>query len=191
MQDLISGINWLDIIFVLVLIGMIYRGSQAGVGAQLLSLVWCFLLIFISIAYFSHLSSKLSAILNFGWARSVAFLGIILFLFGFMRVLEKVFNIQRAEHLAPIERIGGSLVSAFRACLIFGIIGIQMLLIPSSTLRKDVLEKSKSGMFFIGLDAEIYSYMSKYVDFVQEVEKDALIQLFITGEMAEEEKRTA
>jgi hypothetical protein len=189
LQDVISGINWLDIIFVLALIGMIYRGSHAGVGAQLLSLAWCFLLIFVSIGYFTHLSSKLSAILNIGWARAIAFLGIILFLFAFIRFMEKVFNIQRAEHLAPIERIGGSLVAAFRAFLIFGIIGIQLLLIPSSGLRENVLEKSKSGMFFVGLDAGIYSFMSKYIDFVEDVEKEDLIQFFVSGNGEKPAKR--
>jgi len=108
-----------------------------------------------------------------------------LVLLGLIKILEKGFNIQHAENLAPIERIGGAVVSIMRVFLIFGIIGMQLLLIPVGGLHDSILKGSKTAMFFVRIDADIYSLTTRYVDFVEDLTAEEVIAIFSKPEKEE------
>lgn len=181
MLEIISGINWLDIVFLTILLGMIYRGSHAGVGSQLLSLAWWFVLIFFSIGYYSLIASKLFGFMVQGWARAVSFFIIVAVLWAIIKFLQRVFNIERAENLSPVERIGGSVVSSLRAFLFFGMVGIQFLILPVNVLHNSVSEGSKTGMFFVDVNADIYSWMTSHLAFVEEKTREEVVEGFFAS----------
>ncbi|MFH1552533.1 MAG: CvpA family protein [Candidatus Omnitrophota bacterium] len=176
MPEILQDINWLDIFFVILLLGMIYKGSTTGVGGQTISLIGWFVLIFAAIGYYSFLSEALFGFLLQDWARPASFFLISAIMFVVIKVLERVFNVIRGEELASIERIGGALVGAFRACIFFGIIGILLLLIPVEDVRLYVAEKSKTCMIFVQMDAQIYSWMTEFIGESEKKEKDEVIE---------------
>ena len=80
--ELIKDINWLDILFVILLLGMIYKGARTGVGGQLLSLAgWC-LLLFTSITYYNIVSTAIFGFLLQKWAKPITFFAIALIIFN-------------------------------------------------------------------------------------------------------------
>ncbi|MGB2661484.1 MAG: CvpA family protein [Candidatus Omnitrophota bacterium] len=162
LSTFIQNLNWLDIVFVILLLGMIYKGVHTGVGGQILSLAGWFLILFTTLAYYNIISKAVFGFLLQTWSRPVSFLSIAVFVFICMKVVERVANVKPGEESASIEKIAGILVASLRAILLFGLIGMLLLLTPIKYTRNTVLTKSKTAMFFINTDAKIYSLITGY-----------------------------
>ena len=181
MSAIISSINWLDILFLSILLGMIYKGSHTGVGSQLLSLAWWFVLIFFSIGYYSVLSSRIFGFMVQNWARAICFFIIVAVMVLIIKFLESIFNIAVTENLAPIERVGGAFIAFLRAFLLFGLIGIQLLLLPFDFLRDPVVEGSATCMFFVRTDSGIYSWIAGHLAFVEDRKSEEVVKEFLAS----------
>jgi uncharacterized membrane protein required for colicin V production len=139
---------------------MIYKGALTGAGDQLLSLAGLFLTLFLALTYYNKLSGAIFGFQLQKWSRPVSFFVIsVLALIG-LRLLEKVAAGEGKDELAGIDKIGGAVVAFFRAVILFGMVGMLLILIPFEFTRTSVMEKSKTGMFLVNLDASIYSFMT-------------------------------
>lgn len=181
MSTIIAGINWLDVLFLTILLGMIYKGSRVGVGSQFLSLAWLFILIYVSIGYHINLASKIFGFMDQNWARAIAFLVIFIAFVLIVKFFEMLFNVSNVENLAPIERIGGAFIASLRTFLLLGLVSIQLLLLPASFLRDSVAEGSKTGMFFVNLDVGIYCWMTSRLKFVEAKKKKEIIEELLSS----------
>lgn len=163
MPAILNGINWIDIVFIILFIGMGYKGSRAGVGSQMLTLAGWVIIVFVSIAYYGDMSRMVFGFLSQQWARPVSFFIIVAVLFTAIKLIERLFSVPETEGIAPIERIGGVLTSALKAFLLFGLVGIMLLLLPASAIDKAVNAKSKTCMFFVGVDVKMYDWIAATV----------------------------
>ena len=175
MPDILKQVNWIDILYVILFLGMIYKGIRTGVGGQILSLVGWFILVFLSIGYYDFLSRGLFGFLLQDWARPLSFFIISVVIFIAIKFVERLFHVVPGEEVAAIEKIGGALVSAIRASMLFGIIGIFILLLPVDYARTSALEGSKACMFFVEFDAQIYSWMTNITGISGKKDKDEVI----------------
>jgi uncharacterized membrane protein required for colicin V production len=176
---LIHGFNWVDVLFVILLLGTIYKGVRIGVGGQLLSLAGCFLILFAALNYYNFVSRIIFGFLLYKWARPVSFFSIVVLIFAAVTLWEKAFSVADREELAPIERIGGAVIAALRAFIIFGIVSMFFLLLPFSFTRVTIAHKSRLGMFFVELDAKIYSAMTGHLGLSKKRPKEEIIGEFI------------
>lgn len=182
MPDILHNINWVDIVFVILLLGMVYKGARTGVGGQLLSLCGMFALIFLSIGYYKFISEAIFGSLLQDWAKPISFFAISALVFVAIKVLERVFSVLHAEELASIEKIGGALISLFRAIMLFGAIGILLLLIPVNYVQTSALEGSWSCMFFVKADVKIYSWIAKVSGLAKEDQTDEILTQLLAAE---------
>jgi uncharacterized membrane protein required for colicin V production len=160
---ILNGINWIDIIFIILFIGMGYKGSRVGVGSQIFTLAGWVLILFVSIAYYGDMARIIFAFLSPQWAKPVSFLVIAATIFTVIKLIERLFVVPEAEGLAPIERIGGVLTSAIKAFLFFGVVGVLLLMVPSPEIHKAASVKSKTCMFFVSMDVKIYDWVASTV----------------------------
>ncbi|MFH1798664.1 MAG: CvpA family protein [Candidatus Omnitrophota bacterium] len=179
MPHILQEANWLDIVFVVMLIGMTYKGVRTGVSGQLLSLVGNGVLVFVSIAYYSFVSEAIFGFLLQKWMRPATFFAIAMVVFVATKVLERVFNIAGREDLAPIDRVFGAFVALIRGAMLCGIMGMSLLLVPLDTTRADVSQESRTGMFFVNMDAQIYSWMTAVQPQENQKNKDEIINGFL------------
>jgi uncharacterized membrane protein required for colicin V production len=163
LPEILSEFNWIDILYIILLIGMVYRGAKTGVGGQLFSLAGWFVTLFISLKYYSFLSETISGFLMQRWGKPISFFLIAAIIFVAIKVFERVINIVNSEGAASIERMGGSLIASLRACILFGLIGILFLLTPVNFLRSSAIEGSKTCMFFVHMDVAIYSGITELI----------------------------
>lgn len=164
LPPLLQGINWIDIIFVILLLGMVYKGSSTGVGGQVPSLIGFLALIFFSTRYYNYLSQAIFGFLLQRWAKPLSFFSISIIIFMIVKIAERILHVISGEELSPIEKIGGIIIASIRASLLYGIIGMLLLLVPVDSLRTSVSEGSNTCMFFVKLDAGLYTWMSGFVD---------------------------
>ncbi len=154
---ILQQINWVDIFFIILLLGMVYKGSRVGVGGQIIPLAGWIVLLFVSIGYYQYLSEAVFGFSVQAWAKPISFFAISACLFTAIKFFERIFSAIHSEEVAVLEKIGGAMVAAFRAFISFGIIGIFMLLCPIGFLRDSAATGSKTCMYFVKMDAAIYS----------------------------------
>ncbi len=176
MSTIFSGVNWLDVLFLTILLGMIYKGSRTGVGSQFLSLAWLLILVYVSICYYDTLAAKIFGFMAQNWARPIAFFVIFFVFILVIKFFEMIFNVSNVENLAPIERIGGAVIASLRAFLLLGLVSTQLLLLPGSFLRDSVAKGSKTGMMLVNLDVGIYCWMSSHLKFVKVKKRTEIIE---------------
>lgn len=172
MPEILSNINWIDILYVILLLGMVYKGSRTGVSGQIFSLIGWIALMFCSFRYYVFLSEAIFGFMLQKWAKPLTFFGIAAGFFVVIKVLERVFNIVASEELSPIERIGGALVACVRASILFGVIGTLLLLMPIDYARRSAAEGSRSCMFFVRMDSAAYDWIEKMTHRGEEEKKE-------------------
>ena len=181
MPDILHNINWLDIIFVILLLGMVYKGTRTGVGGQVLSVAGYLILLFISIGYYKITSEAIFGFLLQAWAKPISFLGISMVILVMTKFLERIFSVISGEELAGIEKIGGALVSVFRAAILCGAIGIFLLLTPIDYLQTAALTGSKTCMFFVKTDIDIYTWLAKVTGLNKEAKSDDILEQILAS----------
>ena len=178
MSTFIQYLNWLDIIFVILLLRMVYKGALTGAGDQLFSLAGLFLTLFITLTYYNKLSSVIFGFQLQRWSRPVSFFIIATLVIVGIRLLEKVVIGEEKSELAAIDKIGGGIVAFFRTVIILGMVCMLLLLIPLGFTRNSVIETSKTGMFLVNLDASIYSFMTGRFKVTKKVtRRDVVVEL--------------
>jgi len=175
LPEIFQDINWIDVLFVILLMGICYKGSRIGVGGQLISLTCWVVLVFTAVGYYDALSEAIFGFLLQKWAKPISFFSISVFLYIFIKIMEKMFNISGGEEISPIERICGALIAAVRSFMLFGTVSILIILCPLPGLREAVINGSKTAMFFVDMDASVYSRMARLIGAAKEDRKEEVL----------------
>ena len=182
MPAIIKEFNWVDIVFVILLLGMVYKGSRTGVGSQVLSLIGWFVLLFVSVGYYSYLSEAIFGFLLQKWAKPISFAAIAAVIFVIVKFLERIFHVVAGEEVSTIEKVGGALVGCARAFIFCGMIAMLLLLVPVEYARVSVTDGSKTAMFFVELDVRIYSWISGAFGVAEKNKDDVMNELLMSTE---------
>ncbi|NQT33224.1 MAG: CvpA family protein [Candidatus Omnitrophica bacterium] len=182
MPDILHNISLIDVLFIILLLAMLYKGSRIGVSSQLVSLVGYIALVYISIGYYGFVSEAIFGFKLQDWARPLSFCAIAIVVFVAFKFLERIFSIIAGEELAMLERVGGALVASFRAFMLFGVIGIALLLIPVESAKLAVTENSKFAMIFIEMDAGIYAWISGAIGIPEKKSQDEVLNEILSAD---------
>ncbi len=177
MPEILNEINWLDVLFVILLLGMIYKGLRTGVGGQIPSFLGAIVLLYVSIGYYSFVSEAIFGFLFQKWTQSVSFLIIFVGIIILIKVFERLLSVVRSEDYAILERLGGALIASFRAFIYCGIVGIFLLLIPIESVETSVMEDSKTCVFFINFDLSVFNWMKSAMNMEDKKKKPEPISI--------------
>jgi uncharacterized membrane protein required for colicin V production len=161
---------------------MIYKGLRVGVGGQLLFLVGWLLILFTTLSYYSIVSKTMFGFLLQRWSRPASFLAIAVFVFFIIKAIERFIEATHEGEFAYLEKVAGALVACLRAILLFGMIGMLLLLVPVDFTRDTVMRKSKTGMFFVNANAKIYSLMTGYFGLSEKKTKSEVMKKLLSSQ---------
>lgn len=156
MPDLLKQINWVDAVYILLLVAMVFRGTKTGVGAQILSLVGWVAILYLSVRYFLLVSEAIFGFMLQGWAKPLSFFAIAAAGFVLLKFVERIFSVVMGAELSIIEKAGGALVAALRSFILFGMIGFLLLLTPIDYLWFSAAKASRSCASFVEFDAVLF-----------------------------------
>jgi uncharacterized membrane protein required for colicin V production len=156
LPDLLKQINWVDAVYILLLVAMVFRGTKTGVGAQILSLVGWIAILYLSVRYFLLVSEAIFGFMLQGWAKPLSFFAIAAAGFILLKFVERIFSVVMGAELSIIEKAGGALVAAIRSFILFGMIGFLLLLTPIDYLWFSAAKDSRSCSSFVEFDAVLY-----------------------------------
>ncbi len=159
MSDFISHFSWLDLIYILILLGTIYKGSKRGVSTQLISLVGYVLLVYLALGYYLFVSKALFGFLLQNWARPVSFSLITIIVLFILKLIDRALNVVDHDDLATIERIGGMLVAGIRGSILIGVLCFGLALVPIESVHKVAIRDSALSKYFISVDFIFYTWI--------------------------------
>jgi len=184
LPEILNEINWLDILFVILLLGMVYKGLRVGVGGQIPSLIGGFVLLYVAVTYYGFVSEAIFGFLLQKWTKAVAFLIISGGIFVTIKILERLLSVLGNEEFAPLERLAGGLIAVFRTFILCGIVGMFLLLVPVESIKTSIVDQSKTCMFFVEFDLRIYNWMHSIINSgekAEEIEPVNVDQFMIDG----------
>ncbi len=179
LPTILKNISWVDILFLILLLEMIYKGSRVGIGSQLISFTSLVITLFVCITYYGATANEYFGTWLDTAAKAVAFFVIAFSIFIVSKVVDRMISIRGAGELATLERVVGAGAAVLRAFLLFGLISIQLLLLPAESVRNLVVNKTKSCVYFVEFDTKIYLMMSKILRRPPEKEKKELINAYL------------
>jgi uncharacterized membrane protein required for colicin V production len=159
---------------------MLYEGLRWGVSGQLLSLVGWIGMLFVSVTYYSRVSQSIFGSNLQKWSLPVSFFLIAGGIFIVVLLIDRAIKAKKEGAISFTDRIAGVGVGALKAIILFGVISMQILLLPVDSARSAVKEGSKSGMFFLEADAEIYSWMTGRFDITHKRDRSDIVNEFLS-----------
>jgi uncharacterized membrane protein required for colicin V production len=156
LPEVLKQINWVDAFYILLLLGMVYRGTRTGVGSQLLSFAGWVAILYLSVRYYATVSEAIFGFMLQGWAKPISFFTLAAAGFIVLKLIERISSVVLGAELSVLEKLGGALVAGLRGCILFGMIGVLLLLVPIDFLNCSAAEGSRTCMVFVNFDAVLY-----------------------------------
>ena len=161
-RQILTQLNWIDILVIVTIITASYKGSQAGFSAEIFKLIGLILSIYLSLHYFSQASDLLTQyapVIGMIFADFFCFLTIAVLAYLSMAILRGVFTkFVKAEATAVLDRWGGLFLGAAKGFLFISLLFLLFHLSSAPYLRNS-LKKSRVGNSLTAIDVKVYEFI--------------------------------
>lgn len=164
-MNIITKINWVDILVIIILFRVTYVAFQSGLSHEIFPLFATAGTLVLSLHYYH----PIAVFLNQNAMRlPVQLLDLLSFLvlllglgivFKFIGVF--VDKVIKVTWHPVVEKFGGLVIGMLRACVVASIVLAILVLIPLPYLQKSIRDRSMTGMYFLGIGPGIYSKVSR------------------------------
>lgn len=170
-MDILSHINWVDVLIVIICIRISYVSFRDGLSHEIFPLIGAIVTLVLTMHYYKCLSLVLSgsmAHLPVEISNFISFTVLALglgFIFKIIRsVLDKIIKVTWHPVL---DRFGGLIFGLVRSVIVVGIVLAIIVLMPVPYLQRSVKDKSLIGGHFLKSALLIYNKASKYLPISQ------------------------
>lgn len=150
-MDILSRVNWVDILVIIVVFRMSYVALQDGLSHEIFPLVASICTAVISLHFYKSLSIYVSGNVFISFVILVTALS---FIFKFIRaVLDKIIKVTWHP---VVEKFGGLIAGVVRASIMASIILITLAMTHLPYFNVSIKDKSLTGMYFLNVAPKIY-----------------------------------
>jgi len=166
-MDIISKINWVDILIVILVLRISYASSQEGLSHGIFPLIGNAFVLILGLHYYAVVGNLISSHLfnmPIALADFLGFLALVVALGFACKLLNALLvNILKTEWHPLIERWGGCLVGVLKACLIACIVVTILALMPLAYLQRSVRDRSMTGMYALRIGPAMYCKVARFL----------------------------
>lgn len=170
--------NWLDIIFILILIGCIAYSVYRGLVKEVFSLASIAIGYIAAVTYYLPISFYTAKVLNPSISKWVSF--VIIFIVVFIAVIligkliQMVLNV--SVTLTVVDRAAGGIIGAAKGIIILSII---ILFLSAISYTRDYISKSWTAKYIVILNKKLTG--ASPVEFVKELRGSAKVDRFFSS----------
>lgn len=159
-MDIITKINWVDILIVIIIVRISYVALQDGLSHEIFPLIGTVLTAAISIHYYRDLALFIQNMvkLSIPILNMLAFITLVIgvgLVFKLARALVDV--LMKVTWHPLVEKSGGLVFGLLRASVVVSIVLTVMSLMPLSYLQYSIKDRSLTGSYFLKIAPEISS----------------------------------
>lgn len=165
-MQILSKINWVDVIVVILILRMSYVAFMDGLSHEIFPLFGSIIVFVLSLSYYVKLGGIMVQSLGMPseLANCLAFIILVViagFIVKFLRII--IDKLVKVQWHPVIERFGGLLAGVVKAYIITAIILTILVLMPFSYLRWSIKERSLTGKYVLMAGPGVYE---KFKDIV-------------------------
>lgn len=160
-MDILTRINWVDVLVVIIMLRTTYVAFQDGLSHEILPLFGVTAAAILSLHYYGRIAAILSGSIGQGLIGILSPLSfaaifvVVVFVFKLIgAITEKLFKITWHP---LIEKAGGLVSGAAKAGVLTSAILMILALVPLSYLKTSIRDKSLIGMYFLKIVPEIHA----------------------------------
>ena len=188
-MEIITKINWVDVLVLIIVLRISYIAFQDGLSHEIFPLLGTVCTLVLSLHYYNKISVFLTTNLvkiPVDMANFLSFLVLIIsigFLFKLIRsILDKVIKITWHP---LIEKLGGLFAGILRASMVASTTLIIIALMPLSYLQWSIRDRSLLGMHFLRIGPAIYEKASALLPTIkiqkESTSKESMVQDIISS----------
>lgn len=170
-MEIVTKINWVDILVAILMIRMSYVAFRDGLGRQIFPFFGSILIVIFALHYYLQIGSGLYY--NLGYIpieiwNFLSFLGIVVVLFIIIKLLSGlVEKVIKVEWHPALEKFGGLIIGVMRAYIITAIVIMVLALAPLPYLQWSIRDRSLTGRYFLMAGPEVYTKVSQFLPAVK------------------------
>ncbi len=182
-MDWASKVNWIDILFLIVILRSIYIGSQRGFFTELFNILGIGIAIVLGIHFYlpagNFLLKYLFIPLNI--SNLIAFLAIWFLAYLLFRIVEGLVKKLLKIEILPginkaIDRIGGPVIGLCKGIAVSVFVYLVILLIPVGYIVNSAKANSLSGNFFSKAASTLYTQTVNIIPSASPVDVSPLLE---------------
>ena len=180
---IINELNWVDVFFIILLLGMVYKGARTGVAGQMVPLAGTFALVYLPVRFYREFSEAMFGTMLQEWAKPVSFFIICILVMFVTRIIDRLFSLIASDDMALIERIAGMLIAGFRSVAYFGVICYLLLMLPSAAVNRAVDESSGVARKSLRMDSKIFLLLAGIFEKERELDASGVYEPLVRTEV--------
>lgn len=161
-RQILTQLNWIDILVIVIIIASAYKGSKSGFSAEIFKLIGLILSVYLSLHYFSQASdllTKYAPVIGVVFADFFCFLIIAALTYLSMVLLRGVFTkFVKTEATAVLDRWGGMFLGTLKGLLFISLLFLLFYLSSVPYLTAS-LKKSRFGNSLTSVDVNVYEFI--------------------------------
>ena len=162
-MDILSKINWVDIVIVTILIRLCYVALQDGLSHEIFPLIGTMLTAAISLQYYHDLASFVKNLLNIPISilDAVVFLILVVGVGLLFKLAKALIDLLMKVTWHPfLEGFGGAIFGFLRGSIIVSLLLIFLALTPFSYMQHSIGDRSLTGIFFLKIAPAIHARLA-------------------------------
>jgi uncharacterized membrane protein required for colicin V production len=160
-MELITKINWVDVLVVILMLRISYVAFRDGLSHEIFSFLGSILIVVLAMRYYTVFGSFISRnVMNMSVELSnfLSFLILVVSSGFLVRLLRVILDkLVKVEWHPIIEKFGGLAVGMMKAYIVTGIVLMTIGLVPLSYLQWSVKDRSLTGKYFLVAAPEMRS----------------------------------
>jgi len=165
MENLISRINWVDVVTLIILLRTTYIGLDRGFSVEIFKFLGIILALAAGLNFYRPLSQFLAghSFLPISLAQILSFLAVVFISVLLFKVIQLFFNaILKTEFVKWLDKIGGLILGIVRGILICALLFITLLLLPWNYPNYSIKQRSLSGSPILKVAETFYRFTFKF-----------------------------
>jgi uncharacterized membrane protein required for colicin V production len=166
-MELITRINWVDILVAILMLRISYVAFRDGLSHEIFPFIGSILIMVLAMRYYTVLGGSISrGMMNMPveLANFLSFLGLVIVLGLLVRLLRVVLDkIVKVQWHPILEKFGGLAVGIMKAYVITCIVLTTLSLMPLSYLSWSIRDRSLTGKYILGARPQIYERAGRFL----------------------------
>lgn len=195
-MEIISRINWVDVLVAILILRMSYVAFKEGLSHEIFPFIGSIVIVVLGLHYYTRMGLFISQILGgmpveisnfFSFLILVAVMGFLVKLLK--GILDKIVQVQWHP---LIEKFGGLAVGIARAYIITSIVLIVLALMPLPYLQWSIRDRSLTGKYVLMAGPEIYGKVAAFLPTIkvggEPLNKDLILKDLMSDKSIASEK---
>lgn len=167
LSEILSRINWVDIVILILLFRISYVGFNRGLGSEIIPFLGILIALIVSLHYYSKWGNFITkhTPIPIAFSQLLSFLGLIFVIKYIFHLLESLIagKLVTINIASLYDNIGGLIIGAIRGILLVSLVLIALDIVPFDYIDYSINKKSLMGRKFLSIGRLVHKKATAFL----------------------------